>query len=29
MRIIAAGAVSGQGTQLVNVQQHVTQLHVG
>jgi len=29
MRIIAAGAVSGQGTQLVNVQQHVTQRHVG
>jgi len=29
MRIIAAGVVSGQGTQLVNVQQHVTQLDVG
>ena len=29
MRINAAGAVSGQETQLVNVQQHVTQLHVG
>jgi len=29
VRIIAVGAVSGQGTQLVNVQQHVTQLHVG
>ena len=29
MRIIVAGAVSGQGTQLVNLQQHVIQLHVG